>query len=52
MNEALKDENWVKVIKEKLDQFVKTKVWMLVSPLKHKAMIGAKWIHKQVRWKM
>jgi len=46
VNKALKDESWVKAMKEELDRFSKNEVWTLVSPPKDKAMIGTKWVFR------
>ena len=44
--EALQDENWVDLMHEKLNQFVKNDVWELVPRPKDAYVIGTKWIFK------
>ena len=46
MEEALKDENWVESMHQKLHQFVRNDVWELVPRPKDTHVIGTKWIFK------
>ncbi|GKA62374.1 retrovirus-related pol polyprotein from transposon TNT 1-94 [Tanacetum coccineum] len=43
INEALKDENWVIVMQEELNQFISNDVWEFVSNHKDMTIIGTKW---------
>nr|GEW22726.1 hypothetical protein [Tanacetum cinerariifolium]GEZ99135.1 hypothetical protein [Tanacetum cinerariifolium] len=42
--EALRDADWVSAMQEKLDQFVRLKVWRLVPRPEGKSVIKTKWI--------
>nr|GEV98385.1 hypothetical protein [Tanacetum cinerariifolium] len=44
--EALKDVDWVSEMQDELDQFVRLKVWRLVSRPEGKTIIKTKWIFK------
>lgn len=44
INEACKDDNQIKDMKEKLDQIEKNKIWILVPRPKDKNFIGTKWV--------
>nr|GEX11729.1 hypothetical protein [Tanacetum cinerariifolium] len=44
--EALKDDDWVIAMQDKLDQFARLKVWRLVLKPKGKTVIKTKWIFK------
>nr|GEV20680.1 retrovirus-related Pol polyprotein from transposon TNT 1-94 [Tanacetum cinerariifolium] len=44
--EALRDADWVSVMQEELDQFVRLIVWRLVPRPEHKSIIKTKWIFK------
>ena len=46
MNETYKDECWVKVIDEELDQIEKNDTWKLLPEPHDKSVIGTKWIFK------
>ncbi|GJT76682.1 retrovirus-related pol polyprotein from transposon TNT 1-94 [Tanacetum coccineum] len=43
---AMKDADWVSVMQEELDQFIRFKVWRLVPRPKTKTTIKTKWIFK------
>nr|GFC14842.1 retrovirus-related Pol polyprotein from transposon TNT 1-94 [Tanacetum cinerariifolium] len=43
---ALKDVDWVIAMQDKLDQFARLKVWILVTKLEGKTVIKTKWIFK------
>ncbi|GJQ90399.1 retrovirus-related pol polyprotein from transposon TNT 1-94 [Tanacetum coccineum] len=44
--EALKDNDWVSAMQDKLDQFARLKVWRLVPRPEGKTIIKTKWIFK------
>nr|GFB00407.1 Gag-Pol polyprotein [Tanacetum cinerariifolium] len=44
--EALRDDDWVSVMQEKLDQFARLKVWRLVPRPDGKSVIKTIWIFK------
>nr|GEV83207.1 retrovirus-related Pol polyprotein from transposon TNT 1-94 [Tanacetum cinerariifolium] len=44
--EALKDENWVLVMQEELNQFKTNDVWKLVPNPMNMTIIGTKWVYK------
>jgi len=44
VNEACKDECWVKAINEELEQIEKNNTWELVPRPHDKNIIGTKWI--------
>ena len=46
VNEACKDECWVKVMNEELEKIEKNNTWELVRRPHHKNIIGTKWIFK------
>ncbi|GJS24080.1 retrovirus-related pol polyprotein from transposon TNT 1-94 [Tanacetum coccineum] len=46
INEALKDESWVVVMQEELNQFVANDVWELVPNPKNMTIIGTKWVYR------
>lgn len=46
INEAIKDESWVIVMQEELNQFVRNDVWTLVSQPKSQTIIGTKWVFR------
>ena len=46
VEEALQDENWVELMHEELNQFVKNDVWELVPRPENVHVIGTKWILK------
>eukprot|EP00253_Pinus_taeda_P033535 PITA_33535 len=47
VNEACKDECWVKAMNEELEQIEKNNTWELVPRLHDKNIIGTKWIFKK-----
>ncbi|GKB60486.1 retrovirus-related pol polyprotein from transposon TNT 1-94 [Tanacetum coccineum] len=46
IDEALKEENWVMVIKEELNQFKTNDVWELVPNPMDMTIIGTKWVYR------
>ncbi|GJS73882.1 retrovirus-related pol polyprotein from transposon TNT 1-94 [Tanacetum coccineum] len=46
INEALKDENWVMAMQEKLNQFKTNEVWELVPNPIDMTIIGTKWVYR------
>ena len=46
VNEACKDECWVKAMNEELEQIEKSNTWELVPRPHDKNIIGTKWIFK------
>ena len=42
----MQDDNWIKVMQEKLDQFQKNDVWKLIEFSKGKKVVGAKWVFR------
>ena len=46
VEEALQDENWVKSMREELNQFVRNDVWELAPRPEGVYVIGTKWIFK------
>lgn len=44
VEEAYKDQNWMKAMKEELDQIEKNQTWELVSRSIDKNVIGTKWM--------
>ncbi|GKC54691.1 retrovirus-related pol polyprotein from transposon TNT 1-94 [Tanacetum coccineum] len=46
INEALKDENWVMVMQEELNQFKTNDVWELVLNPMDMTIIGTKWVYR------
>jgi hypothetical protein len=45
-NEASKDDHWVKVMNEEIDQIEKNNTWEMVQRPEGKNVIGSKWIFK------
>jgi hypothetical protein len=46
VDEACKDDYWIKSMKEELDQVEKTKTWELVPRPKYKNVIGTEWVFR------
>ncbi|XP_019239546.1 PREDICTED: uncharacterized protein LOC109219544 [Nicotiana attenuata] len=46
VNEALKDDYWVKAMKDELDQFERNKVWDLVPKPSNASIVGTKWVFR------
>eukprot|EP00253_Pinus_taeda_P025218 PITA_25218 len=46
LEEAIKDENWVKAIDEEIEAIEKNNTWDLVDLPKDKNLIGVKWVYK------
>ncbi|KAG9449455.1 hypothetical protein H6P81_009420 [Aristolochia fimbriata] len=46
VEEALKDEFWIKAMQEELEQFERNEVWTLVPRLEYLNVIGTKWVFK------
>nr|XP_016462080.1 PREDICTED: uncharacterized protein LOC107785320 [Nicotiana tabacum] len=46
LDEALKDDNWVKAMKEEPDQFERDKVWNLVPKPSDASIVGTKWVFR------
>ncbi|GJW51706.1 retrovirus-related pol polyprotein from transposon TNT 1-94 [Tanacetum coccineum] len=46
VNEALKDESWVMVMQDELNQFISNDVWELVSNPMDMTIIGTKWVYR------
>ncbi|GJU38292.1 retrovirus-related pol polyprotein from transposon TNT 1-94 [Tanacetum coccineum] len=46
VNEALKDESWIIVMQEELNQFVTNDVWELVPQPKNMTVIETKWVYR------
>ncbi|GJU89584.1 retrovirus-related pol polyprotein from transposon TNT 1-94 [Tanacetum coccineum] len=46
INEALKDENWVMVMQDELNQFKTNDVWELVPNPMDMTIIGTKWVYR------
>ncbi|KAG9460048.1 hypothetical protein H6P81_004556 [Aristolochia fimbriata] len=46
VEEALKDEFWIKAMQEELEQFERNEVWTLVPHPEHLNVIGTKWVFK------
>ena len=44
--EAIKDENWVQAMDEKIEAIEKNDTWDLVDLPKDKNIIGVKWVYK------
>ena len=44
IDDALKDNFWINVMQEELNQFVRHYVWYLIPRPTHTNVIGAKWI--------
>ena len=45
-DEAIKDDHWMKTMKESLEQIIKNDTWELVPRPKDKNMIGTKWVFR------
>ncbi|RDY02144.1 hypothetical protein CR513_14444, partial [Mucuna pruriens] len=45
VQEALKDENWVQVMKEEMEALEKNSTWEIVNRLKDERVIGCRWIY-------
>jgi len=46
IDEALKDKNWIVVMHEELNQFVRNDVWLLVPETDQMNIIGTKWVFR------
>lgn len=46
VDEACKDECWIKAMEEELDQIEKNNTWTLVPRPKNKNVIGTKWVFR------
>ena len=46
IDEALKDEKWVKDMHEELNQFARNEVWFLVPKTAEMNIIGSKWVFR------
>jgi len=46
VGEALEDNNWINVMHEELNQFVRNEVWTLVPRSEKMNVIGTKWVLK------
>ncbi|GJZ73854.1 retrovirus-related pol polyprotein from transposon TNT 1-94 [Tanacetum coccineum] len=46
VNEALKDESWIIVMKKELNQLIANDVWELVPHPKSTTIIGTKWVYR------
>jgi len=46
IDEALKDEKWVEVMHEELNQFARNEVWFLVPKIAEMNIIGSKWVFR------
>ncbi|GJW53228.1 retrovirus-related pol polyprotein from transposon TNT 1-94 [Tanacetum coccineum] len=46
VNEALRDESWIVVMQEELNQFVANDVWELVPQPRNMTIIGTKWVFR------
>ena len=46
VDEACKDDHWIQVMKEEIDQIVKNETWELVPRPKDKNVIQTKWVFK------
>ncbi|RDX82782.1 putative mitochondrial protein, partial [Mucuna pruriens] len=45
LEEALKDENWVQVMKEEMEALEKNSTWEIVHRSKDKRVVGCRWIY-------
>jgi hypothetical protein len=43
---ALSDSSWINAMHEKLENFERNKVWILVEPPRDVNVIGTKWVFK------
>ena len=46
VDEATKDNHWMKAMEEELDQITKNDTWELVPRPKNKNVIGTKWVFR------
>jgi len=46
VDETLKDENWIAVMHEELNQFVRNDVWLMVPKTDKMNIIGKKWVFR------
>nr|GEZ62572.1 retrovirus-related Pol polyprotein from transposon TNT 1-94 [Tanacetum cinerariifolium] len=46
VNEALRDESWIVVMQEELNQFIANHIWELVPQTKNMTIIGTKWVFR------
>ena len=46
LEEALEDSDWVMVMQEELNNFIRNEVWVLEAPPKDKNIIGTKWVFR------
>nr|GEZ07255.1 retrovirus-related Pol polyprotein from transposon TNT 1-94 [Tanacetum cinerariifolium]GEZ07265.1 retrovirus-related Pol polyprotein from transposon TNT 1-94 [Tanacetum cinerariifolium] len=46
VNEALRDESWIVVMQEELNQFIANDAWELVPQPKNMTIIGTKWVFR------
>nr|GEW56477.1 retrovirus-related Pol polyprotein from transposon TNT 1-94 [Tanacetum cinerariifolium] len=46
VNEALRDESWIVVVQEELNQFIANDVWELVPQPRIMTIIGTKWVFR------
>lgn len=46
IDDACKDDHWIQVMKEELDQIEKNETWELVPRPKNKNVIGTKWVFR------
>ena len=46
VDEAIRDDHWIKVMEEELQQIIKNDTWELVPRSKNKNVIGTKWYSK------
>ena len=44
IDEAIKDDHWIRKMKEELQQIIKNDTWELVPRPKDKSVIGTKWV--------
>ena len=46
IDDAMQDDNWIKVMQEELDQFQKNDVWKLVELPKENKVMETKWVSR------
>ncbi|GJY62858.1 retrovirus-related pol polyprotein from transposon TNT 1-94 [Tanacetum coccineum] len=46
VNEALRDESWIIVMQEELNQFIALVIWELLPQPKNMTIIGTKWVYR------
>ena len=46
VDEAIKDDHWIKAMEEELQQIIKNDTWELVPRPKDKNVIGTKWVFR------